>query len=519
MSEDNTWNPASGCFQCPINIDLGQSWADINPLPCFPDIGRGYFSVPLNAPYTPIPSSESDLFGSEKGYSGGDSEILEINSALVGKFFAIFIHEKWHILMSLFSVKGVIHHASCIAHLFLFDIISGGSSKEWEKLRQWNLKIAKITQGIEFIEELTATLLGCAEFRKLKPELQHQVESDRIEQEFVRNHSKLFGPDFEKIYGQLDKIYRKFGEEPIRILTNYSMDWLEVGMRIPDQKSYAETTKARLYKCLEIINSIRNLPDTRNWTRDDWDQFFDRWLLDFRRWREGRQELNQCLINHLHKCQKWWEDQGVDHLDNPALAAELILRTPYELNMLSTDCVLSIEKLAPIYATDTRYQQKTRRINERVMKANAQNRSVVAFETRRNSTGIIFVPLFNKDNQGAIPFALVMIGEKTWFKNIRMPPHITENDPFVHDLAIRGSLSALLFFEGLRLMATTGCGVRCPIRSMEWAARADARKEGNKLPTCCGRNKEIIAFWEAGNKAKNMGLFSPHKWDRPHECM
>jgi hypothetical protein len=42
-----------------------------------------------------------------------------------------------------------------------------------------------------------------------------------------------------------------------------------------------------------------------------------------------------------------------------------------------------------------------------------------------------------KPTKGALPFALVMIGEKTWFKNIRMPPHITENDPFVHDLAIR----------------------------------------------------------------------------------
>lgn len=120
MSEDNTRNPASGCFQCPINIDLGQSWADINPLPCFPDIGRGYFSVPLNAPYIPILFSESDHFGSEKGYSGGDSEIVEINSALVGKFFAILIHEKKHIGMSLFSVKGVIHQASSVAHLSNF---------------------------------------------------------------------------------------------------------------------------------------------------------------------------------------------------------------------------------------------------------------------------------------------------------------------------------------------------------------------------------------------------------------
>ena len=303
-----------------------------------------------------------------------------------------------HIGMSLFSVKGVIHQASSVAHLVLFDIISGGSSKEWENLRKWNLNIAKITQGINFIEELTATLLGCAEFRESKSVLRHQIEVEKIEKEFVHNHSKpkLFGEEFEKIYGQLDKIYRKFGEEPIRILTHYSMDWLEVGMSIPDHKSYAETAKARLYKCLEIINSIHNLPDTRDWTRDDWDQFFDRWLLDFQRWREGRQELNQYLINHLHKCQKLWEDRGVDHIDNPAFASELILRTPNELNTLSTDHVLPMEIFTPIYATDTRYQQIIRRVNEQSHESNAQNRTVVAFKTTPKSISIVCVPMFDK---------------------------------------------------------------------------------------------------------------------------
>jgi hypothetical protein len=118
MSEDNTRNPASGCFQCPINIDLGQSWADINPLLCFPDIGRGYFSVPLYATYIPLIFSESEHYSVERGYPGGDTGIGEVDNAHVDKFFAIGTHENCHILTSMFPVKGLIH---LVVHFINFD--------------------------------------------------------------------------------------------------------------------------------------------------------------------------------------------------------------------------------------------------------------------------------------------------------------------------------------------------------------------------------------------------------------
>jgi hypothetical protein len=151
---------------------------------------------------------------------------------------------------------------------------------------------------------------------------------------------------------------------------------------------------------------------------------------------------------------------------------------------------LSISKTGN-YSTDTQHQQRARRLNERVRIARDHNRTLVGLGTAPNSIAIVFVPLFNNDNQEAIPFACLMTGEQP----LRPP-----EERLLYDLTARELLSTLLFFEGIRQIIATGCGVRCPVRSMEWAERAVARMKGDKLPTCCGRNKELIALWEAGNK-------------------
>jgi hypothetical protein len=134
-------------------------------------------------------------------------------------------------------------------------------------------------------------------------------------------------------------------------------------------------------------------------------------------------------------------------------------------------------------------------------------------EIIRNATSIA-----GHTHQEAIPFACIMTGEEPLQPPENRLIYDLENH-LVYDLAARKFLSTLLFYEGIRQIIGTGCGVRCPVRSMEWAERAFARIKGNKLPTCCGRSKELIALWEAGDKAKKLGLFKPHKWDRPHECM
>jgi hypothetical protein len=169
-----------------------------------------------------------------------------------------------------------------------------------------------------------------------------------------------------------------------------------------------------------------------------------------------------------------------------------------------------IEGIPSVDTADPHFLQRMHQLNERVRRASDQSRSVVSIGTAPNSTGIVFVPLFNKDNQGAIPFTCLMTGEK---------PSLPIEERIRHDLAARAFLSTLLFFEGLRLMVAFGCGVRCPVRSMVWAQRAWALVEGDKLPTCCGRSKELIAFWEAGNKAREREVFRPSKWDFPRECV
>jgi hypothetical protein len=489
MIEEASWNPASGCYQCPINVSLDKSWAGINPLPGFADIGRGYFSVPLTAPYLPLPFSESDYFGSE--YFDTEYVICEVGNAHVGKFFAICAHERWHIALLSLAVKGLISLAASRAHQAVFNIISENNNRAWEELQQWNLILTKLTKSIALVEELIATLLGCAEFKEKKSELHHQVEADRIEEDFIQAQSKLFGPDFVEIYGQLADIFHEFGSVPLAILTAYSMDWVEVERfgeweGIPVHKINEETSRSRLYKCLEMLNSLRHLPEAHHWTRDDWDNFFDRWLLDFRRWRANRQELRRFLARELALCQKWWADRGFKGYDNPAVSVEQIASQPKELVMMTV-------RGPPFeFTEDAPLQQRVqKKLNERARLASDKNRTVVVLASPPNTISLVFVPFFDKDNQGATPF--------TCLTNSERPPR-PPKERLIDNLILRESLSTLLFFEGLRQIFITGCGVRCPVRCMEWAERACARIDGNKLPTCCGRSKEIIAFWEAGNK-------------------
>jgi hypothetical protein len=163
---------------------------------------------------------------------------------------------------------------------------------------------------------------------------------------------------------------------------------------------------------------------------------------------------------------------------------------------------------------DSELQQIIQDINERLRVASAQNRTLVAISTSKikgeETFSMGFVPRIDKNNQEAIPFARPMICND--------PPRPLE-ESFQAQIALRRALSALLFFEGLRRIAADGDGVRCPVRSIEWAEHMRARWEGNKLPACCGRNKELIAFWEAGKKAKDRGLFQTRKWEQPRECM
>jgi hypothetical protein len=518
MSEEASWNPVSGCFQCPINMDLRQSWAGINPLPCFQDIGRGYFSVPLETSYIPLLFSESELFGERRGYPGGNSGIGEVDNAQVDKFLAIGAHENNHINLSVFPVKGLIHLAAGKGYQALFDIISGSNNSAWENLQQWNLVIMKLIKSIAFVEELIATLLGCVKFRELDSDQSHKGKADSIEEVFVREHSALFGPDFERSYRQLAAIYDKFGIKPIQILTYYSMDWLEVEyfgttVGVAFQKSDEETTRARLNRCLEIFSNVRKRPAAQDWTEDNWFDFFERWLGDFRRWRGGRQDLDDFVGYNLTLLQTWWTDRGFKDTDNPALTASWIRNVPKRSLMIVPKYMSSTmikEDIPPMDTADPQYQQKLQRLNEQIKRAIDQNRTLVAIKTEPNTTTVIFLPLFDKDKQGAIPFAYLMTGER---------PSQSKTELIQYDLTAREFLSPLLFFEGLRVMVATGSGVRCPVRSMEWAERALARMGGNKLPPCCGRNKELIAFWEAGNKAKESGLFLPHTWERPSECM
>src|SRR2546421_564302 len=137
MNEESSWNPASGCFQCPININLGQSWAGINPLPCFAAPSRGCFSVPLSAWYVPLPFVETF----------DDVVFGEVRKDDAGQFFAIAGHEKYHIEQSVFGVKEFIRLVAGRGYQVLFDIISGGSNKAWEDLQPYNLVIGKLTKS------------------------------------------------------------------------------------------------------------------------------------------------------------------------------------------------------------------------------------------------------------------------------------------------------------------------------------------------------------------------------------
>jgi hypothetical protein len=326
MDEEASWNPASGCFQCPIHIDLRKSWTGINPLPCFPDLSRGYFSVPLNGMYIPLAFSESEQF-LEMGYLGGNYVIGEVDNAQVNKYFAIGAHEKGHIHQTIFPVKGLIHRIIDNAYQCLFQIISENDHRAWKKLQECNFHIGKLIDSITFIEELIATFIGCTEFRENTSEPHSQTNVDKMEEDLVQAHSKLFGPEFGNLYSQFVAIYSRFGLKHIQIITFYSMDYLEVeyfgkNIGISYYKSNVETPMARLYRCLEPFSTIRQISGVHKWTECDWLEFFGAYLVDFRRWRAGRQELSHYVKQMLSQCQEWWIAKGVNDVDNPLIAAE-----------------------------------------------------------------------------------------------------------------------------------------------------------------------------------------------------
>jgi hypothetical protein len=299
-------------------------------------------------------------------------------------------------------------------------------------------------------------------------------------------------------------------------MTFYSMDYLEVeyfgkNIGISYYKSDVETPKARLYRCLEPFSAIRKISGAQNWTECDWLEFFGAYLVDFRRWRAGRQELSHYVKQMLSQCQEWWIAEGVKDIDNPLIAAELLRSARGEFHTKVLDKALGIDSIVSTDTTNPRGQHVVLRLNERIRRAKDRNRTVICIETAPNRAEVVFVPLFDKDNQGAFPFPCLMTGERT------ISPTATE-DEIRANLVARKALSTLLFYEGLRLKVLFGCGVRCPVRIMDWPERAWARINGDKPPPCCGRNKELIAFWEAGNKAKEQGLFQPSRWDYPHEC-
>jgi hypothetical protein len=315
-------------------------------------------------------------------------------------------------------------------------------------------------------------------------------------------------PDFGETYGQLANIHRKFGIEPIKILTMYSMNWNEVEPfvnweEMPVLQLNEEIGRSRLDQCLEVVNSIR-LPEVHHWTKDDWLQFFYHRVINFPRWLSGRQEVDSFFAYDLSLCQEWWEDRGFEGPYNPAEAVEWIQSVPQEL------VGRTVHSVQPADTTNAQQQQRLRGIDERVKLAREQDRSVVALSSPANTILIGFVPRFDKDNQAAMPFTCLMTGKK---------PHIAPQERDVYEVTLRESLSTLLFFEGLRMMISTGYGVRCPVRCMEWSGQAFARIEGTQLPSCCGRAKGIMAFWEAGNKAKKSGWFQHLRWESPYECM
>ena len=442
MNEEASWNPASGCFQCPISIDLEQSWAGINPLPCFMAPGRGYFSVPLSAWYVPL------LFVD----NFPDVAIGEVNNDQVRKFYAIAHHEKWHVEKGIIPVKGLIRLIAGRAYQGLYEIIFEKNSKAWEILQLHNSVITQLIKSMALVEELTATLIGCEHFREMESVQSHKDEVDKIEEEFVQAQSQLFRPDYKKLYGQLVKIYRKFGDGPIRILSNYSMDWLEVEylgkqVGIQAQKINEETTRARLDRCLDLFSNVSELPQAEQWTREHWFDFFTDRLIDYRRWGAGRQELHRFLDDDLSINQKWWADRGFSGYENPSATAEHISNAP-----LNNTVIHTIQGIAPMDTADPEEQQVEQMLNNYVRLASEQNRTLVKVAPPEDNTSIGFMPRVDKHNQGVSPFACISRAE-----NVRasIPPGMR----LIDELGLRTVVSNLVFFEGLRIMAATGVRV------------------------------------------------------------
>jgi hypothetical protein len=505
MIADEVWLPASGCFPCPFEISLPQSWGTINPLPGIANPRRGYFCVPLNTWYLPIQSC----------LTFGQFAIGEINAADLNLFSAIAFHEleghgKNNEAFFEFPRKQFLRILAAEAYKHLQEIMEKGQHEEFRNVYLSNAAIAAISRSMVLVEELFATLFGVESLRE-ENRKENFIPShviNRIEDQFVANHSKpnYFGPEFQKLYARVSQLYHKFGPVPLRLIAFFAVGHAHPADMALILYGIEEQSEKRLHQALEFLEHL--LPIRLEWgifTGEEWFKLLYNHLPGFK----------ECVIDHRHFVESFkpiseqvrersanFDDWNPLHpfFEGNRVLISVAAPTSSPQLMIPSELIRRNANALPEVVCNLLLKEA----HQKFLNAQANNRTLV-FLYNEEYESSVSVPGF-----GLVPAAVedaLMPGSvytPTWDLS-----SITEDAARFKEWKRRedilmSKMGKLRFYEALRQQVDARCGLQCPLG-------------GILDQPCCGEGKLLLELFKAGQKAAAEGWHYT-KWEMPKQC-
>lgn len=483
----------SGCYTCPIHAPAKRIVASINPMPCFPNLNGGYFSVPLSSWYRPADARRQRDF-----LVTGD-----IAPADLGLFQAMICHEQGHVLLNDTWAKLYLRVMAAEGYEALWRLMTEDDDAAWEILAQCNQAVDEVIWFSQLVEEVFATHLG---FLMLKEGVKAGLiplsleDVKKLRRRFDAKHKTRFSRPYKDMIAAVAKIQRRCGSKPLGLVASYAQG--RTGVEAADRSIWTlggflaflrecESTAlshARIeLGLIEIQNIIalwdshyRSTPTSnplQSMTEEQWDELLGKRLPGYAEQAEDTDGIAADLKRDFITLKARWRTRQMQGISlNPvngmyiAAQGEIIAAPPWAIKGAERKRLTARKSIPSPY------------VGPEGVIAQVDNDArwpMLALPKDGGRVGLCFLP--RKQADGSVPFGFSL-----------------SFTPISPDIA--NDLDTLVFFEGLRTQVGWRRGLRCPLAT-----------DG----ICCGRSELLGRLYRAGErgcKAQHIDLL---QWEKP----
>lgn len=459
MAPDARIHNVCATFPCPLQFDVGGiRWAEPHPLPGFIEPGGAYYSPVFNTAYLPLVASNAC----------GNSIWQLVPADRAPAIVAMLSHELigHRTMYSRSSLMRWLRFNMRLIYMGLHAVFDPGLTVDnmhpsgWALFNDQNARVIQVINAITLVEELFATITGFAVMRLptihtgLKP-----GAIDSVEDEFVARQAAddRFGSRFVELYGQLDRLVRRFGLGRVQAIRLYCEELLACGDGPSRGITFGELNSASA--CGRLAQGIAALEAMSGAER--------------RQVEADELSLGTYLRAQITEFDSWANDYT---------AAWRALTEDPSVFRAWSKAWRGFSPLRGLRATDS----------DRVLGFGALRRGDPVLDGLENTHDLPFlsgldeceheaVVVLAGAQSGDIGACFIPVPVGAGDGRVRPALRILSDAPVSPKL--RRDLAALTFYEGLRMQLASRTGVRCPL--------AGGRR-------CCGRFATVRLIWEAG---------------------